>query len=76
MSADERCDFAAEIPIASFKTFAHLVAGEPPYRDLLTSFGNFFCYQLDDSHGRILNEGLIDQHELFVELVQTPVNDF
>src|ERR1043166_5722945 len=67
--------FTAEILSAFLEPFAHFITGEPAHRDTLTGFGNLLSHKFTDSLLRRFHKRLIEQHGLFVKLVQTALSD-
>src|SRR6185312_334279 len=47
---------------------AHLEAGKAPHSDVLAQLGHFLSDKLFDAHRLVLDEGLLQQANLFVEL--------
>src|ERR1700741_389059 len=68
--------FILEIVIAFAKALAHLVTSEAANGDLLASLGNFFSDHLAHGLRRLFDKRLIEQDELFIEFIESALNDF
>src|SRR6266849_3400950 len=75
VSAELR-DFTTTMAVALGQARAHLVAGKTENRNLLAKFGDLLRQQFTYGLGRIFDERLVEQHNFFVELVQTPFDNF
>src|SRR6185295_17985164 len=54
---------------------SQLVSGETANSDVLSDFGNLLRQEILDRHGRVFDEGLLQQATLLVELLELALNN-